>query len=188
MACQAVLVNIISFLVLGYLGYQFIDPQELQKINNLPILGVLFLGIIMYLYFNQRKKNPLLNSESFDVYLEGNPVTTNVIKPNPRIRIDVQPTTEEILPGKVITYNLKIQNTGNVELKHLVMVNRVPDHTFYYTSDDGLYRHGYVSWGHIDLTPGQTVTKSFSVKVDPKLDAFYYDQIQNNIYFVYTEI
>jgi hypothetical protein len=70
----------------------------------------------------------------------------------------------------------------------MVMVNRIPDHTFFNASDDGLYRHGYVSWGHINLKPGEHVQKAFSVKVDPKLDAFYYDKIHNNIYFVYTEI
>ncbi len=73
-------------------------------------------------------------------------------------------------PGDILTYTLVIQNIGNQEATGITITDTLPDYVSYISSSDGgLYTGNTVTWSVSNLLPGESVTRTINVAVDPTI-------------------
>ncbi|PST85070.1 hypothetical protein C7T94_02855 [Pedobacter yulinensis] len=72
--------------------------------------------------------------------------------------------------GEEVTYTISMRNTGNQTLSNVAVRDEIPANTtFVSAADNGSLAAGQVTWTGVSIPVGQTVSRSFVVRVDADL-------------------
>ncbi len=77
-------------------------------------------------------------------------------------------------PGSELTYTITVENEGNAVASGVVITDPVPPNTsFVSASDGGSVVKGRITWPAVDIAPGSSITRTFSLNIA--------DALKNNV-------
>jgi len=86
----------------------------------------------------------------------------------PVLTIHQTPSSDPVPPGRELTYDITVVNTGNVEATDVTVDDVLPAGTvFIGAADGGVESLGLVIWPGVDLLPGESFSTSVTVRVSP---------------------
>jgi uncharacterized repeat protein (TIGR01451 family) len=73
-------------------------------------------------------------------------------------------------PGTDVHYTISVRNFGNMPATGMTITMPVPANTtFVSAGQDGALRNGKIRWEFLDVSPGNTLTVDFTVRISPNL-------------------